>query len=99
MQSQIACGYAGAAAVAIFPGDKRVAIGTKEGNVDVWCCRTGKCTMQIRAASSPIRVLLIFPDGTKVLTAGANDKTVGIWNVEDIQLVGFESPVDCAAVS
>ncbi len=84
-----------------FPEGTRLAIATTNGNVHVRNIETASNIFSI-AHASPVRCLVLSPDGKQMLTAGGNG-TVRIWNSDDgtpvTPALVHGSPVQFAAFS
>src|SRR5262249_15344533 len=85
---------------------------TAPGEVRVWDARTGEFLFELKGvptvppdSSSQARQSVSFsPDGTRILTAGAQNKTARMWNAQTgaplpFELKGYEGVVDSAAFS
>jgi WD40 repeat protein len=81
--------------VTIFPGSKKVAIGTGDGFIEIWDIPpTREPSMTIRDKET-IRYLAVSPDG-KVLASASQDGKIQIWDATTGKLRAAFSSDQCA---
>jgi WD40 repeat protein len=82
--------------------DRVLAIGTQAGEIQLWQRRTQQIRATIKAHSSRVNALAVFPDG-KTLASGGRDKELRLWDTESgellTSLIGHGRQIFCIAIS
>lgn len=76
------CGYS--LCSSFLPGDKIVAVGNKNGELEVFDIASSTLLDTIRAHDGPVWSLHVHPDGKSMVT-GSADKTAKFWNFQVVQ--------------
>ena len=76
------CGYA--LCSAFLPGDKIVAVGNKNGELELFDIASSSLIEIVKAHEGPVWTLAVHPDGKSVVT-GSADKTAKFWVFEIVQ--------------
>ncbi|MFN0168001.1 MAG: protein kinase domain-containing protein [Bryobacteraceae bacterium] len=87
--------------LAVSPDGRWLAVGTREGVVDVWELRPARRSASFSGHTGSIASLAFTPDGQR-LVSGAADGAVKLWNLRDrmeASTFGQGSPVLSVAVS
>ncbi len=72
----------GKSPIAILPRDGSVAVGTSEGNIQLYEITTGKLLRTIPAHKGPLTALVANADGTSLISA-AGESVIKVWNPPD----------------
>ena len=67
--------------VSFSPDAKTLALGSREGSVQLWDVATGRPLAILKGHSSAVQGVAFSPDG-RTLASGGADQTVRLWNVE-----------------
>jgi len=86
------CGFA--LCSTFLPGDKIVAIGTKEGKLELYDLPSSSLVDTIAAHESHVWAIQVSPD-RKGIVSGSADKSVKFWNV-DVVTEGVSVPEVCS---
>jgi WD40 repeat protein len=68
--------------VAFNPDGKTIATGGTESEVKLWNVESGKFNGFLRGHSDQVHALSFSKEGKKLASAGADDKSILIWNLE-----------------
>ena len=78
--------------VAFFPNGDRLASASDDGTVRVFSTVSGEVLLELQGHKGKVECVTVSPDGEKLASGGAGDKTVKVW---DAKTGKCESTVDC----
>ena len=86
-------GHTGAiTAIAVSSDGKRVVTGSQDHTVKVWDTANGSDLGTLRLHSAEIQKVAMSRDGTRIVTFGANDHQVGVWDARTGELL-WNAPI------